>query len=330
MKDEFYMVLSQNIKKLRKLNKMTQLDLSKKMYKSPSAIKKYESGKINIPLSVVKQLTDIFDISLLELLGDDAQKFLFNHYDELITILNIDMTVEDIKKVHNEIHELCIEALSPLSSVYDVNLDDILNNIFLENNMIYPTSELLSRTISYKNFAQPYATSFEIIDYLVDILINNPNYFTYILDKFSKELIYIFLILDEITLNDLAPKVFCEIASNKFNTVDEFKNTLICHYLRKYNIFNNSNKVTHDYGNNKLNEINHVEAFLSFQKILNYIKYNSNHRSLKDIDYNLDEEKQLFDKAIKDVELEMIGILFNKYEIEFIEVGDKSNGNQEE
>jgi len=58
------MNIGEKIKQLRKHNNFTQEDLAKKIKKSQITIRKYESGEINPPINVLKQLCSCFNISV--------------------------------------------------------------------------------------------------------------------------------------------------------------------------------------------------------------------------------------------------------------------------
>ena len=97
-------------------------------------------------------------------------------------------------------------------------------------------------------------------------------------------------------------------------------------------IFNNTNKTTIDYSALTIEEVSELEAIRAFQSLLDYIKFNSNNKNLLNIGHDLDEEKPLFNKTIKNLELDLLGILYNRGELinkNDILKGDDNNGNQE-
>ena len=68
------MHLSQNIKVLRKRLGLTQEDLSKKLGKTKATISDYEKGKSLPPLDILIQLSEIFQVSLDELVHTDLRE----------------------------------------------------------------------------------------------------------------------------------------------------------------------------------------------------------------------------------------------------------------
>lgn len=68
MKDEI--ILANNIRTFRNMCDMTQEELAKKLSITKATVSKYESGQVtNIPLSKIRQLAEIFGISVRTLFG---------------------------------------------------------------------------------------------------------------------------------------------------------------------------------------------------------------------------------------------------------------------
>lgn len=63
--------ISRNIKHYRKLNGLTQKELGVKIHKSEISIRKYESGKGNIPMSTFFDIARSFDVNIVDLLQDE-------------------------------------------------------------------------------------------------------------------------------------------------------------------------------------------------------------------------------------------------------------------
>lgn len=70
-----YPILSKNLKKFRKNAHLTQKELGEKIYKSEISIRKYESGNSNIPLSTLFDICTELNVSIVELLGSDLDKY---------------------------------------------------------------------------------------------------------------------------------------------------------------------------------------------------------------------------------------------------------------
>lgn len=63
-----------NIKKYRKERKLTQKQLADLIEKAESSIQKYESGSVEIPMSVLHQIAAILNISTFKLLEIDSSE----------------------------------------------------------------------------------------------------------------------------------------------------------------------------------------------------------------------------------------------------------------
>lgn len=63
--------ISKNIKHYRKLKGLTQKELGVKIHKSEISIRKYESGKGNIPMSTFFDIARSFEVNIVNLLQDE-------------------------------------------------------------------------------------------------------------------------------------------------------------------------------------------------------------------------------------------------------------------
>lgn len=65
--------LYSNIKKLRKLHRMSQQELAEAVgYKGKSMIAQIENGGVNLPSSMISKFAEVFNVSELELMGIDG------------------------------------------------------------------------------------------------------------------------------------------------------------------------------------------------------------------------------------------------------------------
>lgn len=103
-----YSVLSQNLKKFRKKANLTQKELGEKIYKSEILIRKYEGGNVNIPLLTLFDISTALDISFLELLGSDYDKYYHdnNLSEETIKNIGINITQRSTKTKHGSLDRL--------------------------------------------------------------------------------------------------------------------------------------------------------------------------------------------------------------------------------
>ncbi|WP_300381205.1 helix-turn-helix transcriptional regulator [Clostridium sp.] len=66
-----YEIISNNIKKLRNINKLTQKDLAKLLHKSEITIRKYESGDAYIPFNSLVDICRLFNITPMQIFTAD-------------------------------------------------------------------------------------------------------------------------------------------------------------------------------------------------------------------------------------------------------------------
>lgn len=102
------MTIGDNIKRYRKINKMTQTELANKLNKSLRTIQKYESNEITPPPSVVRFISDIFNIDMNKLLDieDDVYDDLLSEYiDQRLSKMSIDdiITLKNQQLYENEL-----------------------------------------------------------------------------------------------------------------------------------------------------------------------------------------------------------------------------------
>jgi transcriptional regulator with XRE-family HTH domain len=65
------MYISKNISHLRKMNKINQSELARRIGKTPSAISSYEQGKAEPTVGVIMKIAEVFKVSVDELLYKD-------------------------------------------------------------------------------------------------------------------------------------------------------------------------------------------------------------------------------------------------------------------
>ncbi|HAT4177897.1 TPA: helix-turn-helix domain-containing protein [Clostridium perfringens] len=100
--------MGNNIKKYRNQIGLTQKELGEKILKSEISIRKYESGKINIPPSTLFELCKIFNVTLGTLLGDDVNLYIKNNtkYEKDLLEILVSQTNDVINEQSNTISEL--------------------------------------------------------------------------------------------------------------------------------------------------------------------------------------------------------------------------------
>ncbi|WP_164880399.1 helix-turn-helix domain-containing protein [Clostridium manihotivorum] len=83
------MSISDNIKKIRKDNKLTQRQFAEKINKKEITVRRYESGDIVPPINVLNEISEKFDIPMADIIGDDIGSDIQNKFvDSEVEIAN--------------------------------------------------------------------------------------------------------------------------------------------------------------------------------------------------------------------------------------------------
>lgn len=69
------MSIGQNIKKIRKDNNLTQKQFAEKINKKEITVRRYEKGDITPPMNVIKEISQIFNISTSKIIENDTSAF---------------------------------------------------------------------------------------------------------------------------------------------------------------------------------------------------------------------------------------------------------------
>ncbi|MEG2709018.1 MAG: helix-turn-helix transcriptional regulator, partial [Vagococcus sp.] len=79
--------ISQNLKKYRKINHLTQQEMASQLFVTPQAVSKWERGESMPDISLVPQIANLFDISIASLWETLPEKSETEDFDELLTQL---------------------------------------------------------------------------------------------------------------------------------------------------------------------------------------------------------------------------------------------------
>ncbi|KYH35380.1 transcriptional repressor DicA [Clostridium tepidiprofundi DSM 19306] len=178
-----YEVLSQNLKKFRKKAGLTQKELAKKIYKSEILIRKYESGKINIPPSTLAAICVALNVSDQTLLGSDFNKYYENNFNEVYTKnLSLAERAVNVAENYKEYGDSWRDAVLKIESSPKYLLYAILN--YLENKEEY-YPPLFVNVLGEEDDSMPYLTNEQIND-IVKKITELVKYEIYKLDKLNK------------------------------------------------------------------------------------------------------------------------------------------------
>ena len=101
------MALGENIKKFRKEKGLTQMEVAKKIEKSCSTFQKYELNLTKPPIEVIKEIANVLDISMVDLIYDinDPESDIFDAIDQEIKANNIALE-KKISIAYNKLNKI--------------------------------------------------------------------------------------------------------------------------------------------------------------------------------------------------------------------------------
>lgn len=99
---------SSKIKKYREIKNYTQAYMSERLNISQNTYSKIETGGIKLTVDRLKQISEILEISIEEILSNDTQSFVFNNS-------NIDKFYGYIEAVHEDNKELIQTTINLLN-----------------------------------------------------------------------------------------------------------------------------------------------------------------------------------------------------------------------
>ena len=155
------MEIGNKLKKYREDKKMTQKEIAEILGVEPATISKYESGLIEPNLEYLKKLSEIFEVTIDELLKDEEDKL-------DISKINILQILREQKKMNlkgNLYHNTQI--------IFAFNTNHIEGSRLTEDQTryIYETNTLLTEKDSITNIDDVLETynHFKLVDYMLDI-----------------------------------------------------------------------------------------------------------------------------------------------------------------
>ncbi|AUN16102.1 hypothetical protein B2H91_19725 [Clostridium botulinum] len=164
-----YEYLAENIKKYRNKLGLTQKQLGEKIYKSEILIRKYESGKTNVPPSTLFDLCNVLDVEIAPLLGDDYKNYYIDNFgqtpEEYIEIRQKDLNMSEkalnIAEQYKKYGDSWHDEVFRIENLPDHLLNSILN--YLENTEKY-YSPLFVNLHSDDDDTIPYLTTEQVND----------------------------------------------------------------------------------------------------------------------------------------------------------------------
>ena len=189
------MSIGSNIQTARKLNNMTQKQLAEKINKTEASVKKYESDSTNIPVSVLEDIANVFNISKETLIGNETRlKFNLimkeekeeNHTD-LLNMYNL-LVCEMHKEPNDELYTKYTEYISDVNKDYQAaNITKKSNKYEMHHNEPLSQKDKLNNSlvnlITYANKNTPVDITERQQDMLFDEIIDYIRYKLYSMGK---------------------------------------------------------------------------------------------------------------------------------------------------
>ena len=154
-------MLGEKIKLYRENKKMTQLEIAEYLGVKPATISKYESGTLEPSIESLKKISELFGISIDDLLKDEENQFDINK----INILKVLREQKDMKLKGNLYHNTQI--------IFSYNTNHIEGSRLTEDQTryIYETNTILfeENEVAKVDDILETANHFKLVDYMLDI-----------------------------------------------------------------------------------------------------------------------------------------------------------------
>ncbi len=152
-------MLGEKIKLYRESKKMTQVEIAEALGVKPATVSKYESGALEPNIESLKKLSEIFDISIDDLLKED-------HFDiSKINILEVLREQKNMKLKGNLYHN------TQVTFAYNTNHIEGSKLTEAQTRYIYETNTLIAEKDSITDIDDVLETAnhFKLVDYMLDI-----------------------------------------------------------------------------------------------------------------------------------------------------------------
>lgn len=154
-------MLGKKIKLYRENKNMTQVEIAEALGVKPATVSKYESGTLEPNIEALKKLSELFEITIDELLNDKEDEFDISK----INILNMLREQKDMKLKGNLYHNTQI--------TFAYNTNHIEGNTLTEDQTryIFETNTILFEgdTIAKVDDILETSNHFKLVDYMLDV-----------------------------------------------------------------------------------------------------------------------------------------------------------------
>ena len=154
-------MLGDKIKLYRENKKMTQNEIANILDVSPATVSKYESGALEPNIESLKRLSELFEISIDELLNDEEEKFDISKINVLDTLRE----QKDMKLKGNLYHQTQVSFAYNTNHIEGSTLTEDQTRYIFETNTILFESD----TIAKVDDILETSNHFKLVDYMLDV-----------------------------------------------------------------------------------------------------------------------------------------------------------------
>ena len=154
-------MLGDKIKLYRENKKMTQNDIADVLEVSAATVSKYESGSLEPSIESLKRLSDLFEISIDELLSDEEEKFDISK----INALAILREQKEMKLKGNLYHQTQVSFAYNTNHIEGSTLTEDQTRYIFETNTILFEGD----TIAKVDDILETSNHFKLVDYMLDV-----------------------------------------------------------------------------------------------------------------------------------------------------------------
>ena len=154
-------MLGDKIKLYRENKKMTQNEIANILDVSPATVSKYESGALEPNIESLKRLSELFEVSIDELLNDEEDKFDISK----INVLDVLKEQKEMKLKGNLYHQTQVSFAYNTNHIEGSTLTEEQTRYIFETNTILFEGD----TIAKVDDILETANHFKLVDYMLDV-----------------------------------------------------------------------------------------------------------------------------------------------------------------
>ena len=154
-------MLGDKIKLYRENKKMTQNEIANILDVSPATVSKYESGALEPNIESLKRLSELFEVSIDELLNDEEDKFDISK----VNVLDVLKEQKEMKLKGNLYHQTQVSFAYNTNHIEGSTLTEEQTRYIFETNTILFEGD----TIAKVDDILETANHFKLVDYMLDV-----------------------------------------------------------------------------------------------------------------------------------------------------------------